>query len=69
MILESSEVNTLWLALSIAITKQNELAIQHNNPTFIRDDFNQIKIKIEKWQRKQARKQVNINIKQSKSFS
>lgn len=63
MELNISEVNTLWLALSIAITKQNELASQHNNPTFIREDFNQLKIKIEKWQRKQARKQVNISIK------
>lgn len=62
MELEASEVNTLWLALSIAITKQNELASQHNDPTFIRDDFNQLKIKIEKWQRKQVRKQPKINI-------
>lgn len=62
MELESSEVNTMWLALTIAITKQNELASQHNNPTFKRDDFDQLKIKIEKWQRKQTRKQPKINI-------
>lgn len=63
MELEVSEVNTVWLALKTAITKQNELASQHNNTTFIRDDFNQLLIKVEKWQRKQARKQVNINTK------
>jgi len=63
MELESSEVNTVWLALKTAITKQNELASQHNNPTFIREDYNQLLIKVEKWQRKQTRKQVNINIK------
>lgn len=57
MELNISEVNTMWLALTIAITKQNELVSQHNNPAFKRDDFDQLKIKIEKWQRKQARKQ------------
>lgn len=63
MELESSEVNTVWLALKTAITKQNELASQYNNPTFIRNDYNQLLVKVEKWQRKQVRKQVNITIK------
>jgi len=62
MELEISEVNTIWLALTIAIIKQNELAQLHNEEIFIRDDFNQLKIKIEKWQRKQTRKPIKINI-------
>lgn len=63
MVLETSEVNTMWLALTIAIKQQNELAKLHNEDAFKRDDFNQLLIKAEKWQRKQARKLQIIKLK------
>lgn len=55
MELSQSEYNTLIYALKVAIQTQNQLASQHNNPTFIREDFNQLLVKVEKWQRKQKR--------------
>ncbi len=55
MELSQSEYNTLIYALKVAIETQKKLASQHNNPTFIREDFNQLLIKVEKWQRKLKR--------------
>jgi len=56
MQLEESEVNTIWLALKTAIQYQNDLATKTNDQTFIREDYNQLLVKLEKWQRKQSKK-------------
>lgn len=60
MELEVNEVNTMILALETAIQHNKELASQNNNDIFIKPDFEILKLKAEKWQRKQSKKPIKI---------
>lgn len=60
MELEVNEVNTIILALETAIQHNKELASQNNNDIFIKPDFEILKLKAEKWQRKQSKKPIKI---------
>lgn len=60
MELEVNEVNTMILALETAIQHNKELAMQSNNNIFIKPDFELLKSKLEKWQRKQSKKPIKI---------
>lgn len=60
MELEVNEVNTMILALETAIQHNKELASQNNNDIFIKPDFEILKVKAEKWQRKQSKKPIKI---------
>lgn len=62
MQLDESEVNTMWLALKTAIQHQENLANIANDKTFIREDYNQLLVNIEKWQKKQSKKPKIINL-------
>lgn len=60
MELEVNDVNTMILALETAIQHNKELASQNNNDIFIKPDFEILKLKAEKWQRKQSKKPIKI---------
>jgi len=60
MELEVNEINTMILALETAIQHNKELARQSNNDIFIKPDFEILKVKAEKWQRKQSKKPIKI---------
>lgn len=62
MELEVNEVNTIILALETAIQHNKELASQSNNNIFIKPDFEILKLKAEKWQRKQVKKPIKISL-------
>lgn len=56
MELDNNELNTIICALENAIIYSKLIAESQRNDIFLKPDFVTLKVKIEKWQRKNAKK-------------
>lgn len=55
MELDNNELTTVLCALENAIIYSKLIAEQSNNNIFLKPDFEEMKTRIEKWQRKQSK--------------